>query len=768
MKGYLRFMARNRLYYIVEIVGISIAFAFTIPLLSFLEDKWSIDHGNSFRNVYAICPIGDFETTIGLGSKLSESIPGIEQYAQIYVFDESIVQVEDEILLASGLAVNAGFFDVFKIAFCERSLSSMVDRRSVFVSKSFASKIGTDVIGKTFFFNEEEYNIAGIFDDIHHSLLPPTDIIYSISSPFFDVFWKYPEGYWGDIFTLIKVKKGIKTRDLLEICESTCKDYYASYYSQHPDNQKDIKVIRYDKISSNINNYRLTQTWGLSLWAIELLGTIFLVFTSLNYINLTTALSLKRGKEWSMKKLLGLNSIKAFGSSFVETFFLSLLCFLAGYSLSYFVIPIFNNFFLATSTNIELSSAISPRKCIIYLFFIIILTAIASIIPTKIAGRYTPIDVVNGKYNLTIKSSTNVLLIGIQCFLTTILLSVSTLFLAQYKKMTNRPHGQLSDNVYVIHGNYTNESLDIAADALRDLPFILKVGKSNDSPGDGKYSRKTVKSPDGTSTPLYVLKCNKEAFEAFGFIINNHSTVYDGLWLSNGALESLTVHADELEYGIIDEDTSINVTGIMSDFVMRIDSDIESGVIVTESADFNRLIIKTVDNHCDYSDEIKETFEEAFFQANIKYIPPTESGYLEDFFQESIRPTESVLLMLSIYTLFSIVLGILGLIAMSINYVSQHQKEIAIRKVYGSSTRQEIARNIARYVRIILFASILGIIVSVMINGTIIQSYSYRISTTFWIYILVLIFIVGIAIISVYSQVKKTAANNPILLLRPE
>ena len=105
---------------------------------------------------------------------------------------------------------------------------------------------------------------------------------------------------------------------------------------------------------------------------------------------------------------------------------------------------------------------------------------------------------------------------------------------------------------------------------------------------------------------------------------------------------------------------------------------------------------------------------------------------------------------------------------MSIYYVSLHQKDSAIRKVYGSTTREEIVRNMAIYLKTVLIAGALGLMLSVVINGIILQSYTYRLSATFWIYLLVIVFIVGIAAISVYSQVSIVISKNPIRFLRSE
>ena len=455
MKSYLRFLSKNKLYIAVEVIGTSIAFAFAIPLLSFLGDKRSIDRGHNYKNIYAVCPIGTFETTAGLGPAISETVPEVEQYAQVYACPDNVVSFDGVHLQASCLAASTGLFDLFDIRLHRGMSSSLADRHNVLISESFASKLGLNPIGKSFVLAKEEYSIVGIFDDFHNSLLPVTDIIVSINSPVMDKQWKQPDAYWSDIYTLVQVSRGTKKKDLSEQCRKVCEEYYSAYYSQYPDNKRSIRIIRYDNISSNYNNRDLTRTWGLSLWAVEFFSVILLVFAVLNYVNLTVALSLKRGKEWSMKKLLGLSGIGVAVSLFAETFSITVFCFFSAYALSCIIVPYFNDFFLATNTFIELNSSITLEKCLVFFIFVVTLSAIAAIIPAWVCRRYSPADVVSGKYRTAVKGGTGSFLIGIQCFLIIILLSVSTLLFSQYKMMTGRPRGQVDDNVFVISGDYT-------------------------------------------------------------------------------------------------------------------------------------------------------------------------------------------------------------------------------------------------------------------------------------------------------------------------
>ena len=129
MIEYLRFLFRNKCYITVEVIGISVALAFTIPLLSFFSDKWEIDHGRDFKHVYAICPNQTFETTIGLGRELIEAVPEIDRYAQVFVSENNAISVGDNTLRALGIAVSQDFFKFFDINFSEGSPLSLSDRK---------------------------------------------------------------------------------------------------------------------------------------------------------------------------------------------------------------------------------------------------------------------------------------------------------------------------------------------------------------------------------------------------------------------------------------------------------------------------------------------------------------------------------------------------------------------------------------------------------------------------------------------------------------
>lgn len=149
MIEYLRFLLRNKYYIIVEIIGISIAIAFAVPLLSFFSDKWEIDHGRDYKHVFAASPVETLETTVGLGPQLATAVPEIESYTQVFVSGENTIHFGGDALKASCMAVNPGFFQFFDIGFSAGSPSSLSKREDVLVSTRFAEALGSEPVGQS-------------------------------------------------------------------------------------------------------------------------------------------------------------------------------------------------------------------------------------------------------------------------------------------------------------------------------------------------------------------------------------------------------------------------------------------------------------------------------------------------------------------------------------------------------------------------------------------------------------------------------------------
>ncbi len=79
MKSYLRFLGRNKLYTAIEILGLSVAIAVTIPLLSYMLKINETNHSHpDYKNIYSLSASRMQCSSPGIGKYLQENIPEIE------------------------------------------------------------------------------------------------------------------------------------------------------------------------------------------------------------------------------------------------------------------------------------------------------------------------------------------------------------------------------------------------------------------------------------------------------------------------------------------------------------------------------------------------------------------------------------------------------------------------------------------------------------------------------------------------------------------
>lgn len=98
---------------------------------------------------------------------------------------------------------------------------------------------------------------------------------------------------------------------------------------------------------------------------------------------------------------------------------------------------------------------------------------------------------------------------------------------------------------------------------------------------------------------------------------------------------------------------------------------------------------------------------------------------------------------------------------MSSYYVNLHHKEIAIRKVYGATSNQELRRILRSFISNVIIATIIAIPIGWYIMADWLAKYSYRITLSWWIFAVASIICILISILVVIIQSSKAANSNP-------
>ncbi len=202
------------------------------------------------------------------------------------------------------------------------------------------------------------------------------------------------------------------------------------------------------------------------------------------------------------------------------------------------------------------------------------------------------------------------------------------------------------------------------------------------------------------------------------------------------------------EINIIDYD------GYLAISVMRREDIAYAGLLIetTGNRDEARKAIMSVYNNA--------TKDECPYVANI--------GYLEDQYRDQLKPTWNNMKMIEIFMLLSLIISIMGLVAMSTYFAGEHSKDIAIRKVFGGTVSSETKRSVSQYMIQVVVAIAIGIPLAVFAAGKYIQQFVCQLQGYWWMFFAAALLTLAIALISVFWQTLRATQTNPATDLKKE
>ena len=120
------------------------------------------------------------------------------------------------------------------------------------------------------------------------------------------------------------------------------------------------------------------------------------------------------------------------------------------------------------------------------------------------------------------------------------------------------------------------------------------------------------------------------------------------------------------------------------------------------------------------------------------------------------------------FAVFAILIGCLGLFGLVTYAAEQRIKEIGVRKVLGASVRGIVTMLSKDFARLILIASLIAFPIAWWAMHKWLQSFAYRITISWWVFIAAGISALVIALLTVSFRAIRAALANPVKSLRTE
>lgn len=784
MKSYFIFLSRHKLYTAIQAVGLIISIAFIILIGNYVWQQYRIAHSNKFSDRIFAVGSGEFASLSSDDKGVLEvqlsSLEGITRLSN----QDIVLNINNDLLSFPMLEVDKDFFELFpEFTLVEGNYEDLTAGTSILISENFArthfpekDPIGLNV--------GSDWVIKGIYKINPPTVLQETDVIWIIypetdqeHTPFSTV---------GTYMTFIKVPEKTDIKNLESEVSKILRPHYDENWIKEF-KLYDLPTLYFDnEVSWHLKN-------GNKEMIKLLIGVVILLLISsmINYINLTLALSGQRVKEMATHRLLGASKNIMLLKNIAESITFILICSLLGLGLAYVLKKPIDYLLINILTDslnndwkfTHLIIKWNPASIFIFIGFIVLLGFLSGVMPAFYSSRYKPIDIVNGTIRVKNRKVFGKIFIVFQNIIAVILIALAIVMEVQLNHVKNMPLHSNTKNIYLIQTFFeTYDDVIPFIDRLNKIPEIKKIGYGTSYPGHiGMYS--TIKIKDEEKIQAGMMRGDRNYFDIMGLNILSGDKDPKGsgvLYISENAANLMRITDNESASSYLG---IINFNGTSIDSFGGIFKNVPNTSANTSEFNYttffiladpikmrwsNTLLLEVNKESAELEQKIMAEYDDYIKELRGTYIKPWENGFLSNLNEESLVTVKSTVILLEIFMAISIILSLLGLIAMSTYYANENTKGIAIRKVLGSDVKGEIWRNIRLYMILVLIAISVAIPLAIVISREYLSRFAYRIENYWWIFIVAGVGSLCIAFLSVYWQISRCAHINPAIELKKE
>ena len=779
MKSYLKFLSRNKLYTAIEFIGLSVALAFVIISFCYVVQQYAVTRENPDRErIYAIADSKDFLNCYGMKEVIDGKLPEIETVSHFQLIQDQLIHVGEQNFVGNMFVCDVDFFDIFPVMFKDGSPEMLSERNAAFISEKLASQLNEESVNLPLMVQDDTLRVVGIIADKGSSLLPEFDVVINFEQAQPRAIRSYRENpftHWSNIGTYIKVRPDTDQEELNAKLQALCDVQF-----ENSPTWNGLEMIRFDELFFTPVYTSLNKGDRSMLRTMIVIGLLLLISALLNYINLNVALVGKRAKEMASRRLVGAQKsdiiLKFLGEAFVFTLF----SFVIGLAIAHGLTPTVNSLL---KSDVAISIPFGWPYLVAYLLMVIVVSLLAGILPAAIISQAQPIDVVRGTFRFRNRTVLSKVFIVLQNVIAIVLIALVLTMKLQMRHMDNRSVGLNVENLFYLGSDldYTDEK-EAMVEELRASPCVNELASADAIPGvmSMKLGMRTLHDSEKTAmVPLLI--CDTTAFQMLGFEVKERflDAGAQGFWITEATAAGMT----GLPYGDNNYDTitmwqqqrfsSIPVCGVIADFSMQDALHVtdEDYVIVIANGGFNsqsHLLMDVVGDHREAKRAIDAVYKKHCEKVFGVYLEPDYDDFVENVIAKQYDKHRRQMRLIKLIMAISVVLSLLGLVAISTHFASEREKGIAIRKVFGGTMESEIRRNLRDYLVMIGIANVIAIPVAVWLCHRYLEDFAYRIDLHPWIFVVTVALSFVIAIGSVLWQIVSVAKVNPVNALKKE
>ena len=792
LKTALRNLVRHKIFSAINIVGLAVGMACTILILLWVQDELSYDrfHKNASCIYFVVRSDNNQPTAVTsarLGPALKQELPQVKNAGSFMRVPESFsvfMQHGKRGFQESICLADSSFFTLFSFRFLKGNpATALTDPRSVVITEETERKyFGTDdgmgkIIAVSAFGTQSSVTVAGVLEDFPHNSHIQGRIFFSdrwlqaVGLP--DYGWQNQSCQ-----TYIQLQNPLNTDVEFRELASQIRACEIRHDPNEPQSLS-YGLLPLADMHLHGGNLKFLETGGDIKYVqmFSLIAVIILLIASINYMNLSTALSLRRTKEIGIKKALGANRksliLQFFGESLLHSF-LAL-----GFAL--LLVKLFLPEFNALSGKELAIREVEPQFIALSLAIALLTGLISGSYPALFLSSFRPIQVLKGQLRLGVGSiATRKGLVVLQFALSIIIIVCTIVVFRQLSFMRSSNLGLEKENLLCVKlAGAANGGYGVLRNELLKNPAIIDIARSEQVSANSMGATLGVGwqgKPQGDGTHFRLLQCDFDLLSVYKieltqgrFFSPQHPTDSAGAYVLNEAAVKAMGFTSPLNQEITVWGRIGKIIGVTKDFhFASFRAAIEPLIFRIPNRSEQDLYYSTMtvrfasQNPDDVISFMKRTWEK--HESDI----PFQFYFFDEYLNAQYKSEHTMSSLFTYFSFLSILIACLGLFGLASLSAQQRTREIGIRKVLGASTSHAVMILSREFLVWVVISNLIAFPVAWYAMHIWLEGFAYRVEIGWWVFALAGGISLIIALLTVSTQAIKAALANPIEALRYE
>ena len=780
-----RNLIKNKTHSIINVFGLAVGLACSLLIFLWVQNEVSVDafHKNGERlykvferEYYKDRIDGNYDMSGPLAEELKRRIPEVED--AVMMQDENkqkTLQAGDKILKVEGTFASAGLFRMFSYPLSQGTPATALSATdNIAISEKTANTFfssPSNAMEKIIRFdNRRDFKVTAVYKDLPVSASRRFDYVIGWAALQQDRPWLKDWTNSGPLtYVLLRPDANAEAvnEKLVSFRNLYIHDSSAAYHVE-------LGLQKFDEVYLH-NFFESGKASGGRIEYVHLFTIIaisILLIACINFMNLTTARSVRRAKEVGVRKAIGAVRPVLIKQFIGESFLLTSIAIFIAIFLMIVLLPVFND---VTQRQMQL-----PFNRLSFWLIIVAMTVLTGLIsgsyPALYLSSFNPLKVLKGTSRLSAGAVWFRKGLVVFQFVLSLLLIVGTIIVSkQVRYIQSRNLGYDKENlVYIpVEGELITKYQPFKEEALQ-LPGIKNTSFISDNPvnldqwtngvdweGRSPNTMISFELPDIGYDFTKTMKLPLIEGRDFS---RDFQTEIDGYLLNETAVKDIN-YTNPVGRFITVNGRKGKIIGVIKDYNFRSLHEPIKPMIMQfgENKNYGNILFRIEPSQ---TKEALTTLEKLCKQINPQ-VPFTYS-FTDEEYQKLYRNEQVIGKLSNGFAFLAIFISCLGLLGLVMFTAEQRTKEIGIRKVLGASVGSILQLLSTDLFKLVFVAVLIASPLAWWAMNVWLNNYAYKIDISWWMFLLAGGLVILITAFTISLQAIRAAIANPVKSLRTE